>query len=379
MRQVLRILPLATFAILVGCSDSSSDDSMNPTDGGSNSPPADAGPHTPSPLAGRTLYEQPHSDGNNFACATCHALEEPTNDGFLRPGHPIGNAAHRPNFKNGQLDNLLDAVNVCRTEWMIATAWSMDTPEWLDLEAFLEQQAPEGDAPSLVSQVAAPPQQTGGGDMVAGQNFFNNACVVCHGEDAVGTERAPALIGEFLNADQIARRVRTSGLTDSSVYEGLTGGRMPFWANDRISDDELRDVIAFLLTNDPRTGSDGGNMSELRECDATHTKIGQVAVFTTRYHNVGGTATIIDDCTIQIDNFTYDGQGVDVRFYSGLGGNYAGGFSMSKEDLHRNSSYNGETVYAQLPEGRSLDELDGISVWCVDFAINFGDGTFQTP
>ena len=30
----------------------------------------------------------------------------------------------------------------------------------------------------------------------------------------------------------------TSGAIDSSVYEGLTGGRMPFWAADRLSDAE---------------------------------------------------------------------------------------------------------------------------------------------
>ena len=40
---------------------------------------------------------------------TCHALEEPADD-FRRPGHPIGNAANRPSYKNGQLTDIIDAI-----------------------------------------------------------------------------------------------------------------------------------------------------------------------------------------------------------------------------------------------------------------------------
>ncbi|MGB5312832.1 MAG: hypothetical protein WBN38_12255 [Polyangiales bacterium] len=75
-----------------------------------------------------------------------------------------------------------------------------------------------------------------------------------------------------------------------------------------------------------------------------------------------------------------DGAGIDVRFYRGLGGNYAAGFSMSYEDLRRPEGYDGsEAVYAQLPEDRTLDDLDGISAWCVPVAASFGDGLFQAP
>ena len=69
-----------------------------------------------------------------------------------------------------------------------------------------------------------------------------------------------------------------------------------------------------------------------------------------------------------------------MRFYSGLGGDYRGGFSMSEADLRRPNGYDGtEPVFARLPEGRSLDELDGISVWCVPVAASFGDGLFSEP
>jgi hypothetical protein len=43
-----------------------------------------------------------------------------------------------------------------------------------------------------------------------------------------------------------------------------------------------------------------------------------VAVFNTKFHGVKGTATIVDDCTIEITDFQYDGQGIVVDFYGGL-------------------------------------------------------------
>jgi hypothetical protein len=154
---------------------------------------------------------------------------------------------------------------------------------------------------------------------------------------------------------------------------------MAFWAADRLSDDELRDLVAFVLANDGG-GAGNGQMGELRECDATHPKIGQVAMLSTFAHQVSGTAIIVDDCTVRIDEFVYDGAGVDVRFYGGLGGNYAAGFSMSEKDLRRAQGYDGsEPVYAQLPEDRTLDDLDGISVWCVPVGASFGDGLFEDP
>ena len=117
----------------------------------------------------------------------------------------------------------------------------------------------------------------------------------------------------------------------------------------------------------------------LRSCPATHARVGHIATLSRRAHGVGGTARIVDDCTIEVTGFMFDGQGIDVRFYGALGGAYAGGFSMSEEDLRRDTAYAGETVYAQLPEGRTLDDMDGISVWCVPFGASFGDGRFVAP
>src|SRR5205085_5586329 len=85
--------------------------------GGSNGSAAGTGGSGGDQNLGRALYEAPLADGNSFACATCHALSEPSSDGLRRPGHPIGDATHRKQWKNGKASTFLDAVNSCLVEW----------------------------------------------------------------------------------------------------------------------------------------------------------------------------------------------------------------------------------------------------------------------
>jgi cytochrome c len=350
----LKIIPLIPFLLLgVACADDAGD-------------------------PGEMLYAQPHDDGNTFACSTCHALEEPAADGFTRPGHPIGDAASRPNYKNGTVDTLLEAVNTCRTVWMGATAWPAGSEQWQALEGYLIEQAPLEAAPALAFDRIEPPADVSGGDMVKGQKRFNETCVVCHGEDAAGTQRAPSLAGRSLELDYIALRVRTSGSTNAPAYPGLTGGRMPFWSADRLSETELLDIAAYIETSmgngDPGPGGDPGG--EVRDCESTHAKIGSTATLVEQFHDVGGVATIVDDCTIRIDNFTFDGNGINVQVYGGLNEKYSAGFSMSG-DIRRAEAYAGETITVQLPEGMTLDDMDGLSVWCVPAGQSFGAGKFS--
>lgn len=121
-----------------------------------------------------------------------------------------------------------------------------------------------------------------------------------------------------------------------------------------------------------------GRAAEMPPCGtANHGKIGQIAVLSELFHDVAGTAEIIDDCSIRIADFVFDGTGVDVRFYGGLGEDYDSGFSMSEVDLRRTGGYAGDTIYATLPPGRTWDDVDGISVWCVPVGIDFGSGQFS--
>jgi hypothetical protein len=107
-------------------------------------------------------------------------------------------------------------------------------------------------------------------------------------------------------------------------------------------------------------------------------KIGQTASLRRFFHDVAGTATIVDDCTVEITGFSFDGGGIDVRIYAGNDGNFfqsQGGFALS-EDLV-GIAYNENTLRLTVPEGRSLDDFDSISVWCVAVGISFGTGFFE--
>jgi len=123
-------------------------------------------------------------------------------------------------------------------------------------------------------------------------------------------------------------------------------------------------------------GAPDGGDALLRECAAGHEKVGQTATLETKFHGVSGIATILDDCTIQIDGFDFDGGGINVQLYGGLAGDYARGFSMSG-DLRRETPYVNEVLTVQLPEGLTLDDLDGISVWCVPAGADFGSGIIR--
>jgi mono/diheme cytochrome c family protein len=258
--------------------------------------------------------------------------------------------------------------------------WTEDTQAYVDLTEFLEEKDEgDGEAPELSFEIVEPPESEvlDDGDAEVGEELFHETCFVCHGDYGVGTSRAPQLRGEVLTAERIASRARLAGPRDSAVYEGLQGGRMPFWSADRLSDEELADIAAFVVENDPDAADSGDPLdSEGRDCAANHDKVGQSFDFISRFHDVGGTATIVDDCTIVIEDFSFDGGGIDVRFTTGSDGDYSRGLNLGGGNLVRSEPYDGETVTLTVPEGHTLDEIDGLSVWCIAVGVSFGDGEF---
>jgi mono/diheme cytochrome c family protein len=390
-QSIIALFVVACASLLTACSsvDPPSDSAAG------DSGPTSTGEPGPIPSGAQALYREPIAGGNSFTCETCHALQEPTDDGLTRPGHPIGDATRRPHWKNGKVDDLLAAVNSCLSEWMAADPWTASDADWLALRDWLDEQAPAGDAPALSFAIVEPPDVEGG-DPEVGRERFNSSCIVCHGRDAVGTNKGPPL--SMIEPTYAAQRIRTSGVASSPIYDGLTGGRMPFWAADRLSDQDVRDIAAWLAQHqampmgtgsgsdtdsngDPTGGGTSGGPTDGdptpggQECPSTHERVGWQAQLSTLYHGVQGTAVIVDDCTVEIRDFHYDGTGIDVRIYGGQGGNYDDGFAMS-DDLLKPGGYEGDTIVAKLPSDRLLDELDGVSVWCVDVGISFGEGLF---
>jgi|GEM_PF-784672 len=93
-------------------------------------------------------------------------------------------------------------------------------------------------------------------------------------------------------------------------------------------------------------------------------------------HDAEGFAVIIDERTIQVDYFTYDGTAPAVYFYLGETNTQQGfinGIPIGPELV---SAYDDETVVVQLPEGQTLDGYSAISVWCEEFNANFTSASF---
>ncbi|WOH36004.1 DM13 domain-containing protein [Thalassotalea fonticola] len=116
---------------------------------------------------------------------------------------------------------------------------------------------------------------------------------------------------------------------------------------------------------------------KLTTCDSDHPMVGYSGAFATFAHDVSGNATIIDNCTIEISNFTYDGGGPEVYIYAAKNHQYSGNGAFIISKKITGIVFNDETLILKLPNGKSLDDLTGISVWCVDFAVDFGNLEFM--
>ena len=140
-------------------------------------------------------------------------------------------------------------------------------------------------------------------------------------------------------------------------------------------------VLIFGLMGcggDDTTTGDSGVTDTDTYCTSNHARVGHAAELSTLFHDTTGTATILDDCTIKVTGFSYDGTGLDVRFYGALGSDFENGFAMT-EDLRKNGGYDNETLTIDMPDGHSFDEVDSLSLWCVDVGISFGEGVFAEP
>lgn len=106
--------------------------------------------------------------------------------------------------------------------------------------------------------------------------------------------------------------------------------------------------------------------------------IGWVAEFEGTAHDVAGTAVIVDERTIEIENFVFDGGGVNARIFL-----LADGAKFTRDiELTDNlvgSPSDGETLTLTLPQGVEFEDFNLITLWCIPFAVSFGDGVFQPP
>jgi hypothetical protein len=113
--------------------------------------------------------------------------------------------------------------------------------------------------------------------------------------------------------------------------------------------------------------------------ELTSPQVGWQAEFNGLFHNVGGTVTIVDDDTVRVDDFTYDGGGIDVRFYLGTSdssASFSSGLAIGPQLLGMMFDGSQAPFEVDLPAGQTLEGWQAISVWCVTAHVNFGSGSF---
>ena len=94
-----------------------------------------------------------------------------------------------------------------------------------------------------------------------------------------------------------------------------------------------------------------------------------------------GTLYIKDETTLLIKNFGYNGDGPDAFFYVGTDGQPSGSgrkLTYPGDSSSKLEAFNNEDVEIKLPAGYEASKLKWFSVWCRQFAVNFGDVIFET-
>lgn len=111
-------------------------------------------------------------------------------------------------------------------------------------------------------------------------------------------------------------------------------------------------------------------------------EIGWRADLSTLFHGVAGTVTVVDDDTVRVDDFVYDGQGISVFFYLGAeesNAAFRNGLSIGPQLVGPAFDGTQPPLLIDLPGGETIDGYHAISVWCVAVGVSFGEGTFLSP
>ncbi|NJK88337.1 MAG: hypothetical protein HC923_02375 [Myxococcales bacterium] len=203
-----------------------------------------------SPDAGRQAFFDPGISDRGVACATCHeASPEEDTDGLIRAGHSLFDVARRPHWRGDVRRSSLPTVRAAMEPCIEIYMGGLRTKDDGALIArFLEQNVGTGKAPpALVIKPSleadrdyARPKYLSG-DPDRGRKLYYRACHSCHPH---GDKEGIAGRVAGLDRARVAANVREG--------TGLLRGRrdpaawMAFFGADRLSDDEVADIAAFV-------------------------------------------------------------------------------------------------------------------------------------
>jgi thiosulfate dehydrogenase len=195
------------------------------------------------------------SNLNRTSCATCHEVgpDEDT-EGYRKPAYGLDGVVARERWWGGSELHLLDAVNQCVVWFMRGDALDPDSDPAKQLYEYLESITPDGASSdilpmTIVENIAPLPL----GDAARGQALYDLHCQFCHGDLHTGSGNHG--ISDFIlpestsDYDEFFPGVPKGLIVIEKTRHGRffnVGGVMPFYSLERLSDDEISDILALL-------------------------------------------------------------------------------------------------------------------------------------
>lgn len=195
---------------------------------------------------GEKLFRD-RQEGLYPSCADCHSLlpeEQEAKAGQRGPGATLYGASVREGWRNmNTFKDAGEASQKCAKAWQ-ARKSGLDAGQRRDLVSFLRTHAPEGTLPKR--EVQRQPKllkDLSGGDAEAGKRLVATWCAACHNEaeDALSFAFEPGK----RKRDQVARKVRGYDAKGAFKPEAEEGS-MSYFTNDRLPDDELKHILAYV-------------------------------------------------------------------------------------------------------------------------------------
>jgi thiosulfate dehydrogenase len=194
---------------------------------------------------------------NSYSCSTCHEGRAGEAGAAILPGAPLAGVTKRSSFWGGQEVELLRSINHCLYYFMLADkAWKAEDVEARALYAYLESLPADSAAEQPAAfTVAYQVKDVPKGDGARGEALYVNACQNCHGPAHTGegrlVQRAPILPEQTIaehpspQYDDLDRRLVFVEKVRHGGFVGY-GGEMPLFSVEKLSDQDLSDMLAFL-------------------------------------------------------------------------------------------------------------------------------------
>lgn len=208
--------------------------------------------------AGEDRFNDPRgfseSGLNKMACATCHETDPQPDPEVVRTGYSLYGTAARSSWWGGRSATLFDAANTCIEFFMFGDPLDPESDAGKQLYEYLLSITPD-DAPSdplpltIVEQPVVPELA---GDATRGAEVYRSHCRNCHGDTHTGASGFSHFIlpEDMATYDDVLPGVPKDAILVEVIRHGRffnVGGQMPFYAVELMSEQQIADLLAFLL------------------------------------------------------------------------------------------------------------------------------------